>query len=101
MGRQLGHLSILHGAHRYCTPPSPPFLDDLDEQGQQAYFRYYDPRVLRRFLPSFLAEEAGGFFGPIQRFYLEGDTASDLLVLALDQGELKKLSTKVQVTGDK
>jgi hypothetical protein len=93
------------GIYLFCTEPVDilrrhlrHFLMILDEQGQQVYFRYYDPRVLRRFLPSCQLEETHRFFGPIQRFYLEGDTACDLLVFTVDQSGLKKLSTRVQVT---
>ena len=37
-------------------------------------FRYYDPRVLRVFLPACNAAELGVFFGPVQSFLLEGET---------------------------
>src|SRR5256885_14592871 len=37
-------------------------------------FRYYDPRVLRTFLPACNAAELAVFFGPIQSFIVEGDT---------------------------
>jgi len=37
-------------------------------------FRYYDPRVLRSFLPACNAAELAVFFGPIQSFIVEGDT---------------------------
>lgn len=72
------------------------FLMILDEQEQEVYFRFYDPRVLRRFLPSCATEEVSSFFGPIRRFYLEGDTACDLVVFVLEQGELKQLSMRVR-----
>ena len=37
-------------------------------------FRYYDPRVLRSFLPPCNAEELTQFFGPVQSYVVEGDT---------------------------
>ena len=37
-------------------------------------FRYYDPRVLRTFLPACNATELGAFFGPVQSFVVEGET---------------------------
>jgi hypothetical protein len=37
-------------------------------------FRYYDPRVLRSFLPVCNAEELKAFFGPVQQFIVEGDS---------------------------
>ena len=40
--------------------------------GQTAYFRFYDPRVLRDFLPGFSPAELQNFLGPIQTVFLEG-----------------------------
>jgi hypothetical protein len=36
-------------------------------------FRYYDPRVLRIFLPVCNQPELAQFFGPVQKFLVEGD----------------------------
>jgi hypothetical protein len=47
------------------------FLLVKDEEGRTLYFRFYDPRVLRVFLPTCTPEEAKEFFGPISRFILE------------------------------
>lgn len=41
--------------------------------GKQVYFRFYDPRVLRAFLPSCTPEESVRFFGPIRCFCFEAD----------------------------
>ena len=38
-------------------------------------FRYYDPRVLRSFLPACNPAELGAFFGPVLSFVAEGETA--------------------------
>jgi hypothetical protein len=37
------------------------------------YFRFYDPRVLRVFLPSCTPAQTEEFHGPIQAFYAEGE----------------------------
>jgi hypothetical protein len=37
-------------------------------------FRYYDPRVLRNFLPACNTAELATFFGPVQLFLVEGET---------------------------
>lgn len=42
------------------------FLLVKDAQGQDMYFRFYDPRVLRVFLPTCTPEELSDFFGPSQ-----------------------------------
>lgn len=52
---------------------------DLPE-GQSVYFRFYDPRVLRSFLPTLNKEERADFFGPIDCFLMESDATSDLLI---------------------
>lgn len=47
------------------------FLRVLDPQGKTVYFRYYDPRVLRVYLPTCNLDELRVFFGPIRRFIVE------------------------------
>jgi hypothetical protein len=42
-----------------------------DEEGSYLYFRYYDPRVLRVYLPTCNESELGAVFGPIEFFLLE------------------------------
>lgn len=42
-----------------------------DEQGQQFFFRYYDPRVLRVYLPTCTMEELMTFCGPIRCVLIE------------------------------
>lgn len=41
--------------------------------GQAVYFRFYDPRVLRVYLPTCTPEESAAFFGPITRYIVEDD----------------------------
>ena len=61
------------------------FLLIRDTEGEQVYFRYFDPRVLRVFLPACTAEEAEEFFGPISCFLLEGRQPTELLVYMASQ----------------
>ncbi len=49
------------------------FLIVQNEQGQNLYFRFYDPRVLRIFLPTCDAEQFTKFFGPVTSFICEGE----------------------------
>jgi hypothetical protein len=44
------------------------FLVVDDRQGERMYFRFYDPRVLKKVLPVLDASELREFFGPIDRF---------------------------------
>jgi hypothetical protein len=52
-----------------------------DETGQEFFFRYYDPRVLRAYLPTCTAEEVREFFGPITSWCIEGEDPAVALVL--------------------
>lgn len=49
------------------------FLTVLTEKKKKLLFRFYDPRVLRPYLPSCTPAELHTFFGPIDQFVLEGE----------------------------
>lgn len=55
------------------------FLTVELEKSRQVYFRYYDPRVLRRFLPACTYEEWIEFFGPIESYFMEAEDAATVL----------------------
>ncbi|HLZ49792.1 MAG TPA: DUF4123 domain-containing protein [Candidatus Acidoferrum sp.] len=55
------------------------FLNVKLPDGTQVYFRYYDPRVLRLFLPTCLHEETTQFFGPVKQFLLEAEDPATAL----------------------
>ena len=56
------------------------FLIVRDPQGRRMAFRYYDPRVLRAYLPTCNGEELRTVFGPIDRFWTEADRDLDHLL---------------------
>tara|TARA_R110001592_G_scaffold60775_4_gene185010 strand:+ start:165 stop:749 length:585 start_codon:yes stop_codon:yes gene_type:complete len=43
----------------------------FDDQGAMFYFRFYDPRVLRTYLPTCTVKECREFFGPIRSIFAE------------------------------
>jgi hypothetical protein len=47
------------------------FLIVRDPEGKPLYFRYYDPRVLRVYLPTCNADELRTVFGPLACYLLE------------------------------
>jgi hypothetical protein len=49
------------------------FLMVQDEVAERMYFRFYDPVVLRAFLPTCNAVQAKEFFQDIEAFLVEGD----------------------------
>jgi hypothetical protein len=55
------------------------FLIVKDPDDKRLYFRYYDPRVLRIYLPTCNIEEMEFVFGPITYYYLEGENPQALL----------------------
>ncbi len=55
------------------------FMIVIDPDGNGLYFRYYDPRVLRVYLPTCNAEEISTVFGPISAYSLEDEDPSVLL----------------------
>jgi len=50
-----------------------------DNAGKRCLFRFYDPRVLRAFLPACSKEELARFFGPIIAFHCESDGGDALM----------------------
>lgn len=49
------------------------FLMVYDESGTSLYFRYYDPRVLRVYLPTCNAGELKTVFGPVLSYLVEDE----------------------------
>lgn len=76
------------------------FLIVRDPQGRRLAFRYYDPRVLRAYLPTCSSEELRTVFGPIQSFWTESEKDIDrILEFHLDGNRLvrKPLSLRAEV----
>jgi pSer/pThr/pTyr-binding forkhead associated (FHA) protein len=59
-----------------------------DEEGQEYFFRFYDPRVLRTFLPTCRKEELREFFGPIDRWIAESADGAAFTAFTLEQSGL-------------
>ncbi|MDY6992595.1 MAG: DUF4123 domain-containing protein [Pseudomonadota bacterium] len=49
-------------------------------KGQTVYFRFYDPRVLRTFLPTCDDEQRRLVFGPAMRYWVESGDKEPVLV---------------------
>jgi hypothetical protein len=62
------------------------FLMVEDEQGKRMHFRFYDPRVLRPFLPALPPSEARDFFGPLSQFIVESEEPGTAWSYELDSG---------------
>ena len=62
------------------------------EDGEELYFRFYDPRVLRVFLPTCDEDQLKEFFGPIKAFLMEDDDPAFGLIFSI--GSTKELVTR-------
>ena len=61
-----------------------------DEQATPMFFRFYDPRVLRNFLPTCSADELKTFFGKVAAFYAEDRKGEKISAFRLENDELKE-----------
>jgi hypothetical protein len=56
------------------------FLTVRTEKNKKMLFRFYDPRVLRVYLPTCTPADLQTFFGPIERFVCESEGGASALV---------------------
>jgi hypothetical protein len=61
------------------------FLLVKAEDDRELYFRFYDPRVLRIYLPTCTPEETSTFFGPVRCYLMEGEQPDTLLKFTASQ----------------
>ena len=64
------------------------FLLVKTEDGKELYFRFYDPRVLRIFLPTCDEQQLKDFFGPIKMFAMENEDPAFAIQFDLVEGKL-------------
>ncbi len=72
------------------------FLRVYDAEGKAMLFRYYDPRVLRLYLPTCNAAELETVFGPVTSYALEADDPNKLLRFRLNQRKLEQESVLLE-----
>jgi len=68
------------------------FLVVRDTKGTRMVFRYYDPRVLRAYLPTCEAGELRTVFGPIECFWTEAEAPGKMLEFHVRSGRLEQQS---------
>ncbi len=71
------------------------YLTVYDEEGKSYFFRFYDPRVLRTYLPTCNAEELKTIFGPVENFIVEGEDPSLLLHFSMAGEALQKETVSI------
>jgi Domain of unknown function (DUF4123) len=60
------------------------------EAGQRLLFRFYDPRVLRVYLPTCLQDELLQVFGPIKSYLTEGEAANEVQQFGVGPSGLRR-----------
>jgi hypothetical protein len=70
-----------------------------DPEGKPMLFRFYDPRVLRVFLPTCGAQELAETFGPVTSYGLEAEDAKVMLRLQNEAGKLRKQEVSLVKAG--
>ena len=64
------------------------FITANTEDGNQFYFRFYDPRVLRVFLPSCDLRQLTEFFGPVECYSMEDEDPKFVLRFRFENNKL-------------
>jgi hypothetical protein len=65
------------------------FLQVKDESGKKLVFRFYDPRVLRAYLPTCTPAEAEHFFGPVSVLMAENEGGDGVLAYRIRAGGVR------------
>jgi hypothetical protein len=71
---------------RHCRA----LINVYDEKGNPLIFRYYDPRVLRKFLPTCNGDELETLFGKIETLFAETEDGNTLTAYRLENEQLKQ-----------
>jgi hypothetical protein len=89
-GKHWGVFALAHATLREMRQHFRSFLTVYDPEGKPLLFRYYDPRVLRVYLPTCDARELETVFGPVGAYLLEGEDPNELLRFELSSGALQR-----------
>ncbi|MGZ6124414.1 MAG: DUF4123 domain-containing protein [Myxococcales bacterium] len=74
------------------------FLRARTEEGRILAFRYYDPRILRAYLPTCTPAEIAAFFGPVSAFVAEGEHAGSAHLFRRSKAGLESLVLQLSPT---
>ena len=75
------------------------FLVVQDTKGNRMVFRYYDPRVLRVYLPTCVRSELRTVFGPIDCFWTEGESPEKMMEFRFSDRELEQRTLGLGANG--
>lgn len=89
-GKHWGVFAITPANLRALRQHFRRFIRVHDEAGKPLFFRYYDPRVLRVFLPTCKPDELNSMFGEVTTFVAEGEKPDVLLKFQNQTGSLQQ-----------
>ena len=88
-GKHWGVFAISRANLRTLRMHLRTFLKVYGPDLKPLYFRYYDPRVLRAYLPTCNDQELQTVFGPVLRYLMEAEDPGTLLKFWIESGECK------------
>lgn len=99
-GRHWGVFAVTDAGLRELHKHFRSFLTVYDPDGKPLLFRYYDPRVLRVYLPTCDAGELRTVFGPVSCYLLEDQEPNTLLRFQLNGDALRREAVKLAEDAD-
>lgn len=91
-GKAWGVVALTDKNFNECRRHFRKFLLVQTEERKELYFRFYDPRVLKIFLPTCDRTQILEFFGPVKYFIVEGSTRDEAIRFWQENGLLKQLT---------
>jgi hypothetical protein len=88
-GKHWGIFAVSQANLRALRMHLRTFLKVYSPDLKPLYFRYYDPRVLRAYLPTCNGEDLRTVFGPVLRYVMEGEDATTVLKFWTEGEQLK------------
>jgi hypothetical protein len=79
VGSHWGIFAVSEADFRTLRMHLRKFLNVWDPDGKPLFFRFYDPRVLRVFLPTCSPDELRLLFGPVSAYYAENEAPGEPL----------------------
>ncbi|MEW6127925.1 MAG: DUF4123 domain-containing protein [Acidobacteriota bacterium] len=97
-GNHYGIFAVSFGDFKQVRQHFRKFLIVYDSTGKPMRFRYYDPRVLRKFLPTCTAAELAQLFDKLEFFLLEGEDRKVGIKFRFTNSELRpeKLALSIE-----
>ncbi len=105
VGNSLGVFFQCDAAMKTVRHHLRKLLTVRDPRGRKLLFRYYDPRVLRVFLPTCDSSELDQMYGPIKTYWTESPEADQVIEfrrgrLGLEVSNLKIVAARAAFTTD-